>query len=358
MAQEQQGWEVTLTVSTEIYFRQFTEEAVFGAYTDTTDGYDEGRDEPAPAPPSPPCLDVYFYHPDWPSDIFQGGRVYKDLMALDNDIQWPLTINYNPGAGGWWSDVTIEWSGVENIPEDYELLLLDAKTGNVLADLREDTSYKFRASVPESGTHTIYEFTIWAVIPEVTVTAQAAFNNATDTVDLTATAECKLCGTITSGSATYEILNTNIAGSLTYNSKTGRWESLGIDVSRLDEGTYKVRVTITDAEGHKGTGETTFRIVRAPRIPIVVLTPEQKEAIKYAKEVCEQITVSRTVNIEKVDEAFNKLVENKLMSKLDFTFSPETAKNFLERLQQVYGPTLEKYPTPEGRIWLLYMLYR
>jgi hypothetical protein len=93
-----------------------------------------------------------------------------------------------------------------------------------------------------------------------------------------------------------------------------------------------------------------------PTPPLVILTPEQKAAISHAKEVVEQIDVTGVIKKESVEEAFNTLLENNLLSKPDFEYEPVVAEDFLTKLKKIYGENLERYPTVEGRIWLLYML--
>ncbi len=133
------------------------------------------------------------------------------------------------------------------------------------------------------------------------------------------------------------------------NTWSGSWNSSGSPA-----GTYYIDLEAEDSVGNLGESENVATITLT--VKVVILTPEQKEAIKEAKKVVEEIDEKGEVDLGRVEEAFEKLVENNLISKPTFTFTPETAQKLFERLQEIYGPNLEKYPTPEGRIWLLYML--
>ena len=98
----------------------------------------------------------------------------------------------------------------------------------------------------------------------ITVSADAVWNEASDTVDLTATAECDTCGIITTGSAVYEIFETMdgssiISGSMTYNGEEGRWEALNIGTRSLDTGPYYALIQVTDPAGHSSIDQAGFR---------------------------------------------------------------------------------------------------
>ena len=88
---------------------------------------------------------------------------------------------------------------------------------------------------------------------------------------------------------------------------------------------------------------------------IVVYTPEQIEAMNYAREVCKKIDETG-LDMNAVRNAVNRLKANGLISKPNFSFEPKVAQSFYTMLEALYGSNLQRYPTPEGRLWLLYML--
>jgi len=57
-----------------------------------------------------------------------------------------------------------------------------------------------------------------------------------------------------------------------------------------------------------------------------------------------------------IADAWCKLNSVGLVGAPTFAFEPGAAQKFLTILQQQYGPSLENYPTIDGRVWLLYML--
>jgi hypothetical protein len=59
------------------------------------------------------------------------------------------------------------------------------------------------------------------------------------------------------------------------------------------------------------------------------------------------------VDVADVNEMF---VDAGVLSRSNFTFDPNTARQLLNQLEGYYGADLQRYPTLEGRIWLLYML--
>ena len=131
-----------------------------------------------------------------------------------------------------------------------------------------------------------------------------------------------------------------------------------------EAGTYTWEITLCrgiDGSDFMGTwtiNTTITALSTQTKTPVIkIYTPEQKEAINYAKDVCEKIDETRTVNMEEVKAAMRKLVENRLMDEPTFSFSKKIAQKLRVQLQQLYGENLEKFPTPEGRIWLLYMLW-
>ncbi len=62
-------------------------------------------------------------------------------------------------------------------------------------------------------------------------------------------------------------------------------------------------------------------------------------------------------NIEKagIEEIYNMLLERGLYSE-EITIPAGSRINMLRLLEETYGPLLTNYPTPEGRIYLLYTL--
>ena len=124
-------------------------EAVFGATNDSTDGFDLGLDIPAPPEPIGEYIEVYFDHPDWP--LTKKGRAYYDFMALDDHIEWPLRVAYVANDD---SNVTIEWE-IDRI-NGYSIFLKD-NDDNILADMEEDDKYEFFAKA-----NNVYEFKIVA----------------------------------------------------------------------------------------------------------------------------------------------------------------------------------------------------
>jgi len=109
----------------------------------------------------------------------------------------------------------------------------------------------------------IYIYTM-EEIAEVIVSVNALWNELEEQLSLTATAECSVCGTITSGSVNYAIYTisgdpTGLEGAMTYNSSSARWEAT-VDTRNLSLGEYRAVVSVTDALGHTGEGETTFTI--------------------------------------------------------------------------------------------------
>ena len=114
-------------------------------------------------------------------------------------------------------------------------------------------------------------------IVTVTVTANAVWDEPTDTIDITATAECNICGAITSGTVAYEIftsgdVSTGITGPMNYNVATSRWEALDVDTSTLTSGDYYALVNVTDPGGHSGTGQAPFTITRVLTYVVTIST--------------------------------------------------------------------------------------
>lgn len=85
-----------------------------------------------------------------------------------------------------------------------------------------------------------------------------------------------------------------------------------------------------------------------------ILTTQQLQAIEYADDVCS----NGYINKDNVNDAMKRLVENNILDEPIFTYSEDARSPFLSQLQELYGDELERYPTVEGRIWLLNMLWR
>ncbi|RLI00944.1 hypothetical protein DRO31_07650, partial [Candidatus Bathyarchaeota archaeon] len=97
---------------------------------------------------------------------------------------------------------------------------------------------------------------------EVLVSVEASWNELTEQLTLTVTAECSLCGSITSGEVTYGVYTTSgaptgLEGSMIYNFSSAKWEAV-LNTKTLPINEYKVIVNVTDSLGHSGKGETTF----------------------------------------------------------------------------------------------------
>ncbi len=95
----------------------------------------------------------------------------------------------------------------------------------------------------------------------------------------------------------------------------------------------------------------------------VPLTPQQRDAIKLVKSVVREnigrITNAQELEMHKpeIENAMQKLVETGLI-KTSPPHVSQIAKEKLRRiLEALYGPCLETYPFPEGRVYLLYWLY-
>jgi len=57
-----------------------------------------------------------------------------------------------------------------------------------------------------------------------------------------------------------------------------------------------------------------------------------------------------------VADAFDQFVDVGVIGEPGYSFEPQIADSFLASLQAQYGENLEKFPSVEGRVWLLYML--
>ena len=96
-------------------------------------------------------------------------------------------------------------------------------------------------------------------------------------------------------------------------------------------------------------------LTEPPPKPPYTLTVEQRVAIAFAKDVCNQIDFTGFVNKIKVENTFMMLVENGLIDKPSWKPEAKIAETYMNQLEEFYGLNLQHYPTVEGRIWLLYM---
>lgn len=117
---------------------------------------------------------------------------------------------------------------------------------------------------------------------------------------------------------------------------------------------YAVDGAGTGNDNWANTGPTDFNKDRPTQLH--VYTPTQQAALSECENILSEIDATGIVNQNSVIEAFGTLADNGLISEPAFTFEPSVSEGLLARLQELYGPNLENYPTDEGRVWLLRML--
>jgi hypothetical protein len=84
--------------------------------------------------------DIYFERPEWDSDYSRFG---SDIRPRINEVEvWDFQV-YAPQK----SESELTFSGITNIPEEYEVYLID-KTRLIYQDLRDNDRYEF-VSTPE-----------------------------------------------------------------------------------------------------------------------------------------------------------------------------------------------------------------
>ncbi len=126
------GWELPLTVCSEDgnYLHEYNK---LGIRENSTAVFDQ-NDISELTPPTSSFVQLYFPHPEY--DYHSGNYTY-DFRSMDFDDgpkEWNFTVRtVNIRNTGF----VIEWQGIEDIPENYTLTLVNADTDQEIGDMRE-----------------------------------------------------------------------------------------------------------------------------------------------------------------------------------------------------------------------------
>jgi hypothetical protein len=116
----------------------------FGVEHRATAGRDS-RDWPAPPHSPGPSVAVYFPHDDWArhSGAYKVDMRNPAFSTDENDgHMWHFDVSKSFSEGGAGDDVAITFNGIDRIPHEYSVLLVDQKLART-TDLREVSGYAF-----------------------------------------------------------------------------------------------------------------------------------------------------------------------------------------------------------------------
>ena len=118
---------------------------------------------------------------------------------------------------------------------------------------------------------------------------------------------------------------------------------LTINARDLSVGVHEI---YAEKSGVYGSGWSTYSYIRSSRVEVTIIslgyTEEQLEALSNAREILR--------SSGDVAEAYRLLVCSGVIA----TRIPSLPHSLYEKLAEIYGPYLERYPSLEGRIQLLY----
>ncbi len=134
------GWDLELVVtSSDGEFG--SQENFLGVREDASDLYDRYDFNMLP-PPVSSFVQLYFPHfeDDWAKDVYR-----RDIRSLefDGSKEWDFVVRtVNTGV----KDYTLDWPGIDEVPENYSLTLYDVTNDREIGDMREIGQVSFRSN--------------------------------------------------------------------------------------------------------------------------------------------------------------------------------------------------------------------
>jgi hypothetical protein len=109
----------------------------FGISSDASLGYDR-RDVFEPPQLSKKQVSLYFPHEDWKDKPGRYATDFRPLSAIDESFTFIIS------GGAKDEKMTLTWSGVNEVPEGYRVILLDLKKGKTV-DMKKVNQYTYKA---------------------------------------------------------------------------------------------------------------------------------------------------------------------------------------------------------------------